>query len=181
MRGEAMKKYAEISLNEKCRYLLGRDWSDDPKYTKGTVVWVMLNPSTADAQKDDATIRRCITFSKSWDYKALEVVNLFPYRATNPKDLPRLIRESQHVSGIVSVGTESFWEKAIRGAELVVLAWGDQPILRQAVGKEAIEGIVGLLREIHKQAMCLGTTKSGMPKHPVRLPNGLVPIPWNAR
>src|SRR5687768_14824465 len=65
------------------RYNLTRLW--DARLIR--VCWVMLNPSTADQHEDDATIRRCIGFSRSWGAGALTVVNLFAFRATQPRDL----------------------------------------------------------------------------------------------
>ncbi len=65
------------------RYSLWREWDS----RRPIVAFVMLNPSTADAAKDDPTIRRCASFARSWGYGSLEVVNLFAYRASEPKRL----------------------------------------------------------------------------------------------
>ncbi len=77
---------AVLSECARYRYRLDRAWERDD-HGLGTVTWVMLNPSTADADVDDPTIRRCIGFSKAWGYNALTVVNLFAWRATSPRDL----------------------------------------------------------------------------------------------
>src|SRR5689334_10316767 len=65
------------------RYSLWREWSTDSP----PVTFIMLNPSTADDWKDDSTIRRCIGFARTWGFGALEVVNLFAYRATDSRKL----------------------------------------------------------------------------------------------
>lgn len=65
------------------RYLLWRTWS---RYLN-PVKWIMLNPSTADGLTDDATIRKCVKFAKAWGYGGIKVVNLFGYRATDPRFL----------------------------------------------------------------------------------------------
>ena len=57
---------------------------------KLTLTVVMLNPSTADGSADDPTIRRCKGFAKDWGYGRLVIVNLYAFRATNPKDMWRL-------------------------------------------------------------------------------------------
>ncbi len=67
------------------RYTLSRTW--DTLTGVGTVVFVMLNPSTADEHVDDPTIRRCISFAKAAGFAGLYVVNLFAWRATKPADL----------------------------------------------------------------------------------------------
>src|SRR6185369_17379869 len=74
---------AVISKCGKYRYSLRREWIGGA----GTVCFIMLNPSTADASVDDPTIRRCIGFAQRWGYQILEVVNLYAYRATRPRDM----------------------------------------------------------------------------------------------
>ena len=80
---ENQNRRAIVSACGKYRYRLSRMW--DSK--KPCVLFIMLNPSTADHEKDDNTIRRCISFAKSWGYGGLYVGNLFPYRATKPEEL----------------------------------------------------------------------------------------------
>lgn len=66
------------------RYHLVRAWQPrQPRLLR----FIMLNPSTADDESDDATIRKCIGFATALDYTGLAVFNLFAYRATDPKDL----------------------------------------------------------------------------------------------
>lgn len=74
--------FASFDESRTYRYSLIRRCAEGP-----ICVWVLLNPSTADERKDDPTIRRCGGFSKSWGFGALEVVNLFAFRATDPRSL----------------------------------------------------------------------------------------------
>src|SRR5882724_4976365 len=71
---------AVLSDCERYRYALWRRWAERP-----AVLFVGLNPSTADALQDDPTIRRCIRFAKAWGYGALYMGNLFAFRATDPR------------------------------------------------------------------------------------------------
>ncbi|MFZ8963264.1 MAG: DUF1643 domain-containing protein, partial [Schleiferiaceae bacterium] len=65
------------------RYRLWRIW--DPSLP--TLLWILYNPSTADAKVEDPTLRRCMDFTRQWGYGGLTVVNRFAYRATNPRQL----------------------------------------------------------------------------------------------
>ena len=65
------------------RYRLWRYWHTE----REPLIFIMLNPSTADAMQDDPTIRKCIGFAKRLGFGGIEVVNLFAYRATDPRDL----------------------------------------------------------------------------------------------
>lgn len=81
-----MEKTAIISEDEKYRYQLSRCWDE----TKPRILFIMLNPSTADANIDDPTIRRVISFAKSWGYGGVYVGNLFAFRSTDPKGLKQI-------------------------------------------------------------------------------------------
>ncbi len=78
-----MRMSAKFDPSMNYRYSLAREWnSNAPR-----IGFVMLNPSTADATSNDPTIRRCINFARFWGYGAIEVVNLFAYRASHPAQL----------------------------------------------------------------------------------------------
>ena len=131
------------------RYLLWREWDyDAPRMT-----FVMLNPSTADATRDDPTIRRCISFARKWAYGSLDVVNLFAYRATDPAVLARAEDP---------IGPENEWylRRSIKSADKVVLAWGNHGALRRqyAAFQQAFPEL---------KPFCLGLTQTGQPKHPL--------------
>ena len=77
------KNAAAFSPDRRYRYTLRRQWDDALPYC----LFVMLNPSTADATQDDPTIRRCIGFTKAWGFGGLLVGNLFALRSTDPAAL----------------------------------------------------------------------------------------------
>jgi hypothetical protein len=158
-----IKKDAVIDHTGKYRYSLLRSWDD----TLNTVVFIMLNPSTADANEDDPTIRRCTTYAKSWGYGSLEVVNLFAYRATDPNQL--LVAEDP-----IGFENNSYILKAISNASLVVLAWGTKGILLNRH-----KDVLSLLHtnELH----CISISKDGHPKHPLYLKGDAVPQIYSIR
>ena len=133
------------------RYFLDRNWAR--LYTPGPerVTWIMLNPSTADAFKEDPTIKRCMSFSTLWGYDSLAVVNLYAYRATNPK---RLLE----ISDPVGPDNLKHIKQAIEGSRLVIAAWG-------AFKLGVPESLRSTLQD--SSLFCLGTTKDGHPKHPL--------------
>lgn len=122
------------------------------------LVWVMLNPSTADDVADDPTIRRCRGFAHRWGYATLEVVNLFSLRATNPRELTRAAR-----AGVDVVGPENddAIRDAVRRADRVCCAWGVHPLApaRAAQLRPVLAGAAEL--------WCIGTTVDGSPRHPL--------------
>lgn len=155
---------ADLSICGTYRYDLWRRWCDGP-----WALWIMLNPSTADADVDDPTIRRCRGFSKAWGYGGLAVVNLFAYRATIPDELTR-VRDPR---GPLNKQRIKLWLDDHR-TSAVIAAWGtawrkvDQPRLN----------VEGMAREAGHDVFCLGTTKRGHPRHPlyVRADQALVPF-----
>lgn len=147
---------AVISDCGKYRYLLRRTWD----HSKPRALLVMLNPSTADATKDDATIRSCVRLLSGHGYGSMEVVNVFAYRATNPTELAKQVdpvgSKNQHVV-----------EAAIHRCDVVVCAWGAYPPARQYA-----VGILNAARAHRPATYCFGRTKTGSPKHPLYLKSG---------
>ena len=88
-----MIKSAILSKNRKHRYLLSRIWD----LKNETILFIMLNPSSADENIDDPTTKKVISYSKKWGYGGLHICNLYTYRTTSPKilfDIPNNKRGS---------------------------------------------------------------------------------------
>lgn len=75
---------ASFSLDRVYRYHL---WRRLKREGCGSVAFIGLNPSTADEQKDDPTVRRCIGFARAWGYDRVEMLNLFAFRAKDPREM----------------------------------------------------------------------------------------------
>jgi hypothetical protein len=157
------RTYADISPCGKYRYLLERDW--DNQYGNGAM-FIMLNPSTADGEVDDPTIRRCVGFAKSWGYSSLSVVNLFAYRATDPKDLFK-------AADVHGPRNQEVIYDTSRRARIIICAWG-----AHGAWGEQDETVRGWLH--NRELYALGFTKHGHPKHPLYLPADAKPIPMPA-
>jgi len=151
-----VKGTAHLSECELYRYTLDRVWGDQPD---NRLVWLMLNPSTADAEKDDPTIRRCIAFSCGFGYDALRVVNLFALRATNPMDLVDSLESGVALNDCAA---DTLLHDATSG-EGVVVAWGAHG--GRWPGRDRVREVLGFLRPA--SLSCLGRTKDGHPKHPL--------------
>ena len=170
---------ADISADGKYRYLLWREWrgTHAPRNWRwlGTkdgngvelgspkaCLFIMLNPSTADANADDPTIRRCVSFAKSLNFERLEVVNLFAYRATNPKDLLAL----DAAADPVGPRNQDVIEQAAADAGVIICAWG-----AHGGHIEQDQTVLGWLDRAIRQPPrhALGFTASGQPRHPLYL------------
>lgn len=143
------------------RFRLWRRWGDGPAMT-----WIMLNPSIADALRDDQTIRRCISFATREGCDAIEVVNLFAWRATQPADLLT-------APDPIGPGNARCVESAIENADgPIVAAWGYWWITQSrrvhGPGFPRIAPETYAQRH-HRTLHCLGYTKAGAPRHPCRL------------
>jgi hypothetical protein len=124
------------------------------------LVFVMLNPSTADATKDDPTIRRCLGFARREGMGGIIVVNLLPWRATDPRDLDSAYWRDEDVFLV----DENRKEMGLaRSFGPFVLAWGGSI-------KPWADGAARMARQIAGHGLCLGRTKSGEPRHPLMLP-----------
>ncbi len=161
-----IEKGAEISECGKYRYRLWRIWDK----SKAMVMFLMLNPSTADAMLDDPTVRRCIGFAKSWGYGGIVVCNLFAYRATNPKELLKVC-DPMGQYNIYHI------QKAIDESDLVIYAWGNGGIVRELFCRHrSFEKLkFGYCFDNHK-GYYLKLSKDGTPCHPLYLKSDLSPI-----
>lgn len=139
------------------RYLLERRWlSVNSSHRYGErACFVMLNPSTANADEDDPTIRKCVGFAGRWGCSEIDVVNLFGVRSTDPSVLLR-------GGEIVGHDNDQHVADAVAKASVVVAAWGAhaKPF---AMRRKVIE------RMLPRNTMCLGRTKDGSPRHPLML------------
>lgn len=186
-------KGAIISADERYRYLLWREWrgTHDPKNWRwlrdasGRIkkdgagadlgepracVFVMLNPSTADGATDDQTIRKCVAYARSWNYERLEVVNLFAFRATDP----RTLRALNHDDDPVGSQNQSYFDRIIDRAGIIICAWGAHG---DHIGQD--ETALGWLDT--DKCYALGLTKAGHPKHPLYLPASAKPTRFSGR
>lgn len=134
------------------RFVLWRFWNDEPR-----VLFVGLNPSTADEYDDDPTLRRCLQFAEEWGYGGAYLCNLFAYRATYPHTLPHA--EIIHSANIPAI------TMACKLVVMTIAAWGD--------GVEVVgvgSGVADHIAELIAPSMCFGFTQKGNPKHPLYLP-----------
>ena len=141
------------------RYVLWRRWADHGP----TVLFVGLNPSTADERTNDPTIRRCISFASQFGAATLIVSNLFAFRATKPKDL-------FCAADPVGLEADAWLEVSTNHAKNTVACWGTHGAF---LGRAS--AVLPTLRNPH----CFGTTMGGEPKHPLYLRGAtkLVPLP----
>ena len=158
-----MMRSAVISACGRFRYELTRQWDAHLP----AAVYVMLNPSTADAEVDDQTIRKCIGFAERLGFGAFTVVNLFAFRATKPADLKR-----NHYP--IGPDNDRAIMRAVAAADATVIcAWGFN-----AKGLARPAEVLDLLRQAGKTPMALHVNASGEPAHPLMLAytHGLRPL-----
>jgi hypothetical protein len=147
---------ATLSQDGRYRYRLWRTFG-----TGGTLCFVMLNPSTADASADDPTIRKCLGFARRLGFGGIDVVNLFAWRATDPGDLP-------HVTEPIGAENDDWIVDRCKAADLVVAAWGATKLPNRMVERRACE-VRRLLSSAGVTLQCLGCSQEGAPRHPLML------------
>lgn len=178
-----MSSWAELSDDGRYRYALGRTahghtttlWSETQ--TSAPLVVIGLNPSTADADRNDPTTTRIEGFGKRWGYSGIVIVNLFGYRATEPGDL----------SGIRDpVGPEN--DRHIleqTHCRDVLCAWGSSVMIERLANEIGVqERCAQVLRLLSDEGhpgrlLTLGLTSHGEPKHPLYVKAATDPIPFS--
>ena len=140
------------------RYALWREWDDRAP----GILFIALNPSTADHRRDDPTIRRCMCFARDWGFGRLAVANLFAYRTPAPARLR--LAESP-----VGPRNDRWLARLAADASLILAAWGTHG---EYLGRGE------LVRSRFAALHCLGTTLGGMPRHPLYVRRDAQPVPF---
>ncbi len=148
---------ATMSVDRLYRYRLWRSWGS----REHRCVFVGLNPSTADEQRDDPTIRKCVGFAKRWGFGAIDMVNLFAWRSTDPTGL---------LTAPMPVGADNdaFLREAFDGAHRIVWAWGRHTArVREMVRRRTRDAWFSARRDC--ETGTLGLAQDGSPRHPLML------------
>lgn len=153
----------QFSLDKKYRYTLWREVNPDGA---GTIAFIGLNPSTADEANNDPTIRRCMGFAKDWGARWLCMLNVFAFRATDPKvmkleDDPFGQDNHHHILRVTSI------------ADKVIAAWGIHGCWMNG-DINVKQWLIGINIPLY----CLGKTKEGHPKHPLYIKASTVPTTY---
>lgn len=157
---------AALSPDGAYRYVLVRRWGAGQAMT-----FIMLNPSTADAEVDDPTIRRCVSFARIAGAGAIHVLNLYAYRATRPADLWK----AADPIGPDNDRTLAAHARSCADQDRpIVAAWG---ALARADRVKTVLAMPGMDR-----LTALGPpTKTGAPRHPLYLPSTARLAPWEPK
>lgn len=171
-----LRNGAVISADEKYRYRLWRTHAHGAPDER-RILFVMLNPSTADGLDDDPTIRKCRGFAKRFGCAGFDVVNLFAFRATDAKRL----RDAQDPVGPLNDGEldkalrrETYWHR--------IAAWGGATKAKRIMEERRDWFVRTYALEIERgELMCLGETKDGNPRHPLMLSYDTPLVSWRPR
>lgn len=158
-----MERGAILSPNGFYRYRLWRFWNR----SLPTLAWLMLNPSTADAEVDDQTVKKLIRFSTGFGYGGLEIVNLFAWRATDPAEL----RGWDYGSRVIGPDNDKHILEVVKSCPKTIAGWGQHGKL---YGRDA--AVKWRLSTEHVSLYALKLAKDGSPYHPLYLKEDLLPF-----
>lgn len=127
----------------------------------GAVAWIMVNPSTADASEDDATIRKVTGFSRRLGFGWFIVGNVFGLRSTDVRGLAK-------ADDPMGPDNERHLREIMGAAPTVIVAWGPVAKLPKELRKR-YQRVVRIANEIGVTLHCLGTANDGHPRHPLML------------
>lgn len=152
------------------RYILWRRWDVHPSDDRGICAFIGLNPSTADETKNDPTITRCVRYAKDWGYSSVWMLNLFAFRATEPR-----VMKANRFSAVGPLNDE-YLAQACRHVDVTVAAWGTHGWFM-----DRHQSVITLLNGVGVDLHALKVTKGGFPSHPLYLSSELRPQMWRPR
>lgn len=147
----AITSSARFNSTRTHRYSLWRIWNENIK----PLVVIGLNPSTADEYENDPTVSKCIVWAREWGFGGLIMLNIFAYRATDPKEMKR------HPEPVGEDNNKHILKHCER-AGLILCAWGNDGAFR-----DRAKEVLALLESF--DLYCMGTNQDGSPKHPLYL------------
>ncbi|MBU3028660.1 DUF1643 domain-containing protein [Paracoccus marinaquae] len=143
------------------RYALTREWGKGAR-----LLFVMLNPSTADERRNDPTIERCERRARAMGCGAMRIANIFAFRATDPRVLTSAPAPVGPANDAVLAGAADW-------ADDVLCAWG---VHGTHLGRGA--EVEAMLRQDNHRLWHLGLTRAGMPRHPLYIGYAILPCRW---
>ncbi|EKC6206086.1 TPA: DUF1643 domain-containing protein [Escherichia coli] len=154
-----VNKDAIFSVCGKYRYAISRTWDAAKPYA----LFIGLNPSYADAELDDPTLKRCISFAQSWGFGGVRIANLFAYVCTDRFEMMRFPEP-------VGADNDKYLAELIAGAGIVVAAWGNEGrhLKRSAVVRAFLP----------VDTKCFKINATGEPMHPLYVHGDTKLIPF---
>ncbi len=159
---DGKNSWAVFSKDMLYRYRLRRWWQDGLR-----ILFIMLNPSTADEIQNDPTVERCERRAKALGFGGFEVVNIFALRSTDPKGL-YLAKDPVGEANVTAI------DAAVLSCDEIVCAWGAHGTLL-----DQGERVKSLLQNCNRPVKILGLTQKGMPKHPLYISYKVRPELWD--
>jgi len=164
----ALVRQAAFSADRRYRWWLQRCWNPE----QPQLLFIGLNPSSADAERDDPTLRRLIGFARGWGFGGLAVVNLFARCSASPAVLRRS-------SDPVGAENDCWLQRSTAAAEALWLGWGNGGAWRQR-DQQVLELVLPQLVEPQLGTavplLAVGLTASGQPRHPLYAPAAAPPL-----
>ena len=158
---EGLPEQYLFSPDARYRYAFARWWGTQD--LGSATIWVLLNPATGDTEgRRRPTLERCITWSRGWSSTGLVIVNLFAYRATNPRELTA-------VSDAVGPANDEVLAALTGAGQRTMVAWGARGALRDRSRQVA---------PVLVDPLCLALTSRGEPRHPLYVRGMAGPRPW---
>ncbi len=159
------KSEAVFSPCKKARFVLIRQWHFEE--TVKTIMWIGMNPSTADETVDHPTVKKEIGFSQRWGYGKYIKTNIIPYGSTNPNKIDYKLLNKFAYENLTTI------LNLARNVDCVLACWGRNNKLKQWANQ-----VYNVLTIQKTEIFCLGKNRDGSPKHPLYLKSHLQPVKY---